>query len=480
MKIKILRKNVWEWLGMNREYLIISLFFLLVAGLLTLVKHFNFQTTGFDLGIFNQSLYLYAHGWMGPNTIRQVATLFGDHFEPVMLLLAPMYYVFRSYTLLIVQIVAVVVGGLGVYLLVKKETEDKYLAVGALLIFYLFYGLWDAIVFDYHNGVVGAMGWPWLFYAWSKKKWNWYYVFFVLMLFCKENISLMLLCLGGSIILFGKKEEKKHGWLTVVVSVFYFWLVIFVIIPHFNQGTYDHWASYAKYGATPVAALGYFLKHPWEILVLFFNDIQKVKTWLMLAVTGGIVLIGKPKYGVVLLPVVAQKFLSANDVYWGHRFHYSVEFAPIIALGVGLGLAQVQNKKWRYGLLVVFVVANLLVLNSIHFYDGRTIRDIFLARNYQIGFDRNDVWEAMKMIPAGAAVSAQNTLVSHLADRREIYLFPSIEDSEYIILNLSDTSFWPLTKEEVEEKLLEYEKNDSGWEKIFEKGGVVLFRKINS
>lgn len=476
----ILKDKVWKWFIGNREYWIISLIFLVVFALLTLVKHYNFQTAAFDLGIFNQSLYLYAHGVGGPNTIRQVATLFGDHFEPIMFLFCPIYYIFRSYSLLIIQILAVIFGGLGIYLLVKKETGDKYLSIGSLLIFYLFYGLYDAIVFDYHNGVVGVMLLPWLFYWWSTKNWVWFYVFLVLFLFCKENLALMSFCLGFSILVFGEKKEKKQGVVTMVLSAIYFLVVIYGIIPYFNQGKYDHWMSYTKYGATPVAGMGFFLTHPGELFMLFFNDIQKIKTWTMLLVTGGVLVVWKPKYSLVLLPVMAQKFLSVNNLYWGHTFHYSVEFAPIIAMGVGVFLAQIKNTKWKYGLVIFFVLANLLMLNLIHFYDGRTIRDIFSSQNYQVVFARKDVWEAMKLIPAGAAVSAQNTLVPHLADRRKIFLYPAVEDSEYMIFNLKDSNFWPTTKEEVERDVLKYEQSCSGWDKVFERGGVILFGKINN
>ncbi len=480
MKINILKKKVGNWLGENREYLIVSLIFLLVYGLLSVVKHFNFQTAAFDMGIFNQSLFLYAHGWLGPNTIRQVATLFGDHFEPIMLLISPLYYIFRSYTLLLVQIVAVIFGGTGVYLLVKKETNDKKLAVGSLLIFHLFYGVYDAIVFDYHNGVLGIMLIPWLFYFWARRRWGWYYLMLVSTLLCKENLALMLFCLGFSIWWWSDKRDKKHGLITAGLSVVYFLVVIYLIIPQFNEGKYDHWLSYAKYGATPVAGLIFFLTHPWELVKLFFDDIQKIKTWGMILMTGGILAFGKPKYSLILLPVLAQKFLSANPVYWGHIFHYSIEFSLVIAIGVGVFLGQVKKPIWKYGLMVFFVIMNVIVLNSVHFYDGRTIRNVFLPKNYQIGFDRNDVWGAMKMIPAGAAVSAQNTLVSHLADRRKIFLYPAVEDSEYIIFNLKDFSFWPTTKEDVERDVLKYEQSGSGWDKVFDKGGVVLFRKINN
>jgi uncharacterized membrane protein len=59
---------------------------------LSIVAHYFFRSNAFDLGIFNQAMYLYAHGEVGPNTVRGVTTLLQDHAEILLPLLSPLTY----------------------------------------------------------------------------------------------------------------------------------------------------------------------------------------------------------------------------------------------------------------------------------------------------------------------------------------------------------------------------------------------------
>ncbi len=188
-----------------RTYLpmvIIVAFFAMFYSLLSLVPHYNFRTFTYDLGIPNQTLYQYAHGESGPNTLRHVPHLLGDHLEITMFLFVPFYYLFGSYTLLVWQIAAVLFGGAGVYVLTKHHTNDTLLSVGAMTIFFLSFGVISAIIFDFHNNAIGIAFLPWMLWAWHKQKLRWHYLFLVLMILAKETFALIGLFWGISILLF--------------------------------------------------------------------------------------------------------------------------------------------------------------------------------------------------------------------------------------------------------------------------------------
>src|SRR5260221_373083 len=77
----------------------------LVYGLLAVLQHARFRTTGYDLGIFEQAIRGYAHlrapivPLKGPSV-----NILGDHFSPIIAVLAPVYRLVPSaYTLLIAQ-----------------------------------------------------------------------------------------------------------------------------------------------------------------------------------------------------------------------------------------------------------------------------------------------------------------------------------------------------------------------------------------
>ena len=98
-------------------YIYILLIFSFIFGLISLVNHYQFRTDALDLGMLNHALYNFAHFEQNLFTIDiagEEVNYFGDHFSPIMFLYIPFYYLFGSYTLLLIQIVAIAFGGYGI------------------------------------------------------------------------------------------------------------------------------------------------------------------------------------------------------------------------------------------------------------------------------------------------------------------------------------------------------------------------------
>lgn len=469
--LKLKLKQHWPFLAL-------STFFLVIYGLFSLVNHYNFNTSAYDLGIFNQALYHYSHFKIGPNTLRGVPILLADHFELILFLLSPLYWIFGSYALLIVQILAIHFGALGVYLLLRQLTKDQWLTLGGVTLFYLFYGVFDALSYDYHNNVVGIMFLPWLFYMFELRKFKGYYLFLALLLISKENMALIGAFLGLSILLFEKKELKKQGLITFLLSSLYFVAVLKFIIPTLNQGGYDHW-SYALLGEGPGEAIKTMVLHPLYTLGLLFNHPTKLKSWVLILGSGGLLALFKPKYAFLMLPIVAQKFFSTNPSYWGHSFQYSIEFAPILPVAATLALFKLKNPL-RYGLMVALIAANIFFLSLLHFHDGTQLKRLFSADYYRLEYDRQIINQAMQLIPPTASLSTQSSLVPHLANRDQIHLFPLGLDQEYILLNSKDSGIWPLQRmEELMEVKTQKIDSNPDYHLIYESNGVFLYKKEN-
>ena len=94
-------ENKWLW----------SIF--IISGLvfceISLVNHYLFRTTSLDLGLYNHSLYDYVHFKTASyiNAGVPFSNLLNDHFELYPILFAPFCYIFGSYTMLLVQIAAI-------------------------------------------------------------------------------------------------------------------------------------------------------------------------------------------------------------------------------------------------------------------------------------------------------------------------------------------------------------------------------------
>ena len=460
----------------NKDYITVLFVVLIFLGfyfLISVVPHINYSTNAFDLGIFNQTLFQYSNFELGPNTVRSVETLLADHLELIMFVFTPFYWIFGSFALLFLQIFFVLFGGVGVYLLVKKESCEKKLALLSLILFYVFFGTITALGFDYHNNVVGTMFIPWLFYFFSLRKFRYYYLFLFLFLITKENMALISAFLGFSILIFEDKKYKFHGFITLIVSVVYF-LMSLKIISYLAGGDYQHW-PYTELGEGPAEALKYVFFHPIETIKLLFNHAVKLKMWVLILASGGIFAIFKPKYFLLIVPVIAQKFFSYEEAFWGYTFHYSVELAPPIIIGAVIFIASLKNKLYRKGLCTLLVLMNLAIFLNIKFYNGESIFRVFQAEYYITSYEKTELKYAISLTENASSVSAQNTIVPHLKNK-EIYLFPEKKESDYIILNLNDDNYWPI--ESIEELNAEIELLilDDQYSTVYDSGGIYVFK----
>ncbi|MBD3299891.1 MAG: DUF2079 domain-containing protein [Candidatus Moranbacteria bacterium] len=460
----------------NKGLWLIVLFFLIIYSAFSLVNHYNFRTNAYDLGIFNQALYQYSHFESGPNTVRGVSNLLGDHFEPILILFSPFYYFFGSYTLLIVQVFLIILGGIGVFYLLELKDCGKFLAYGGVLIFFLFFGIYDALSFDYHNNVSGIMLLPWLLYFFYKRQFKLYFGLLFLFLLFKENLSLIAFFLGLMIIFFEDKKYKKIGFATVLISVIYFILIIFLVIPFFNSDhEYYYFSSYLD--AAENFSIFDLLILPLKVTASFFDDELKIRMWVLLMLSGGFLAVLNPRFLVLIFPVIVMKFYSKNHLYWGHIFHYSVEFAPLVSIYAILAIKKFFRLKHRKFLVILLICSNIVILARIRFFDSTKVVKIFSKSHYVLSYDRDVLIEAFQKIPKNASVSAQNSIVPHLEDRREVFLFPHNKEADYFIFNLGDNNIWPVVNPQEIEKFIELKVRSGEYKIIFEENSVFVLKK---
>ncbi|MBD79048.1 MAG: hypothetical protein CL840_09030 [Crocinitomicaceae bacterium] len=99
-----------------------SLYFtILVFGaiycLISLTNHYNFRTSALDLGLYTNALYDYVHFQWNDSSVFKMynENLLADHFDLYLILFSPLSLLFGTYTLLVVQIIALLIGGIGAY-----------------------------------------------------------------------------------------------------------------------------------------------------------------------------------------------------------------------------------------------------------------------------------------------------------------------------------------------------------------------------
>lgn len=462
----------------------------LMFSLISLVNHYCFRTYALDLGLYTNALYDYARfSWNDSSVFKETTeNLLADHFDLYLPLFSPLSYLFGTYTLLIVQIVFILIGATGIYRLIEHRFPDSGLKKYALAYFLVFFGIYSALAFDYHSNVVASMLVPWLFLAIDKRQLLKAALLTFAILIGKENLSLWMIFIGIGLCINYYKDPRLRYFLlgTILFSVVYFVVITGYVMPSLsNTGEYPHF-HYSKLGANAGEALRYILTHPIESLrLLFVNhtefsefDYVKTEMWIFLIVSGFLCLF-RPVYLLMLLPVIGQKLYHDNPAMWGINYQYSIEFAPIFAIGIFETIAGWKQKYFHIiaallSILLAFTCTLRSMYKSVVYVEKAQIR-VYQKQHYTREFPINEAYDLIRKLPPEAVVSAQTCFVPHLALRPSVYQFPIVKDASYILLSPKAVTY-PLSEEQFEAKVDQL-TGSSEWNTVVRDENFILLKR---
>lgn len=465
--------------------ILLSAVFVAIAMLISLVNHYCFRSYYFDTGGYSNALYNYVHF----NSDKFLFTT-GDHFDFLLVLFSPLSLVLGTYTLPIIQIVALTWGGFGVKKYLHAGNENSILPLYGQAYFYLFYGIYTALAFDYHSNVVAAALVPHLLWALKVKKWRQVSLWFVLILIAKENMSLWLcfILMGylGQILVQQKVDKqpfdkKSIGILSLMISIsgIYFWSVTRIFMPYFLHGISYTDQLYSVLGNHPAEMIAHIFTHPFDLFqTLFINhnhaehgDYVKMELHISLLISASFVLLLRPQYLLMLLPIFAQKLFHNRPEFWGVGYHYSIEFAPILAIAIFEGLEKCKKYPFIASKIPVFSILILAAtgINTIHVFDRTvayihrpSIRFYQVAHFTQTTFNIADAYKLMAQIPDTAAVSAQSCFTPHLSLRKHCFQYPDIPSYvSYVMICGETQESYPLSPQEWKKYAKMFRGNDT-------------------
>jgi uncharacterized membrane protein len=487
--MKVIFDNIEKEFKEYRFYIV--LLFTIVYCLISLVNHYNFRTYAFDLGIYNNSIYQYSHLNNNPHpyVYWHVTNFLGDHFALYTIIFSPLAYLFGSYTLLYLQIAAIIFGGIGVYKIVKLKYPNTFLPEISLFHFYTFYGIYSALAYDYHDNVVASMFIPWLILALLNNNIKKLIFYAILICVGKENMPLIVsfICIG-LIFLTNIKHQKIVLLLISVCSLIYMYIIVSYVMPSFLVSTQKighlRYTILGKDGSEIFHNLIY--KSRYLITALFNNvDLDKTvnfikeETYFCLFMAGGIGLLIRPEFLIMVIPILVQKMYNDDFGKWGINSHYSIEFAPIIILALYFSFEKI-NLKLKYGIAFLFAFlsfsttfAKLSYRRS--FWYSEENSNIFFEHHYYSRIDRMVFNEMCRAIPEDAKLSTASMFAPHLSFRKEIYAFPDTKKANYIFIAESNHDY-PLKGDLLHQEILKYQ-NSEDWELVKQLGNMYLFKR---
>jgi len=250
----------------------------LIFAVISLVNHYNFRTYALDLGMTTHALRELLHLREPVTTLltdSAPTSFFAAHFTLIPVLVAPLYWLFGSWTLLLVQLAAILLGGRGVWVFARgRETT----AADANLVLAYFYSLWaiySALSYDYHDNVVGAMTLPWLLHWFGQRRWGRVALAFTVLLISKENMALLAAAVAAGAAWQYRRQPQLVlvALLGAVAAVVYFEVVTKWVMPALDHEhrPFQQLVRYRHLGASLPAVAGQVLRHPhllWSSLLL--------------------------------------------------------------------------------------------------------------------------------------------------------------------------------------------------------------------
>lgn len=383
-------------------------------------QHTRFATNGFDLGIFDQNIWLLSRLQDPFITIRGL-TFLGHHMNAILLAFVPFYWLGAGpLFLLVVQVAAQASGAAAIFLLARDRLGARWPAValgGALLL----HPSYQFLAWEYFHPDTLAIA-PLLFAYWAarSRRWRWFTVAAVLAVASKEDIALAVIVLGLLIAVWG---DRRRGLIVSAAAASWFLVTTRLIIPLANGIGPFYSAYFSEFGSNGGEVVRTVLTNPGRVWRVATRGDQLDYYRMMLAPVAFLTLIGVPGM-LVGVPMLAVNVLSSFPYAYQIRFHYAAMVIAGVMLGTVEAVAYLGRTPGRRAFLVGLVMATSLASTvawgpsplSTKFRSG-----IWAHQSAEGAADRR---AAIDIVPDGASVSAGYHLVPHLSHRTKIYEWP--------------------------------------------------------
>jgi uncharacterized membrane protein len=475
---------------------------------LSLFRLLQLDPASWDLGIYTEYVKQYAH-LQAPIVDTRAAgfNLLGDHFQPIVALIAPFFRVFPSAaTLLVAQALLTASSVFGV----GQVARDK-LGAGAgraiALAYGFSWGLQEMIDFDFHEIAFAV---PLLAFSLSAlvrgrvKAAVWWALPLV---FVKEDQGFTVAAIGLYMILAGlrvknlsapaagtrrdpdREGRMKAGLFLLTWGFAWSFLAIAVIIPHFNPAHhYDYWSDggvLAPGGHLSVTGLARQFLRAWP---------DKLQTTVMLLLPTAFIALRSP-LALIAGPSLLLRFLSTNSSFWGTFWHYNATVMPILFVAAVAALGRIQAAMdsgepaglssrgsgrrgptrailagaRQYGVAMMVAIAVVLAFRF-------PVSNLWNAQTYRISPHIASADAAMAKVPDGATVQTTLDLLAPLAARTDTFWIGNSGNprTRYIVFDGQNSDYVPAITN-VPAFIAELYP-DHAYTQIFDSGDVYVFR----
>jgi uncharacterized membrane protein len=454
---------------------------------------------GFDIVVDTQPIWNTAHG-----RILEVSTYTWAHNDLgrdvilIEILLAPFYRLLGgNITMIFFQTAAIALGSVGVYVLARylMPTVRRSICVlfSLLYLSLLFIHSTNVSQFRSRNTIMWTFFFAWLAYRSGRTRLLW--VMFGIALLTRSDVALVIGMFG----VYGAIERRRWtvSWLPIAVGAAWFFIALYVIVPHFSQAGFIYEDHYQWLGGGVSGIVKSTLTRPWFVVRNVLTADRLRYTFDLLFPFAFLPLL-KPRILLIPLPIYLLNILSSFSKQHDVTSHYNaliVPFLMIVALeavadiAAGRGIIGSRVRPWIEGLVhrrawsppsaaAVSLVAVMLLFCLIQQETKSS-----WVQSYLLHHAPNPRAAAglslVRQVPADAPIAVTQKLAGKVPDRRYIYYFPG--DPLYQSPVLVDRANYIIGDEQLnddESAAIAHYRADPAWQVVDERGGFILLRRV--
>ena len=459
------------------------------------------RATGFDLGIFDQAIRAYAHFELPRSPIKNVHhefppgfSLLGDHFSPVLALLAPLYWVWDDPRVLILAQAALFAAGVPVVRSIARRcfagaapAVVRRAAGGAGLVYALGWPLLNASNTTFHEVAFAVPLTLLMLERGLAHRYAAAALWAVLLCTVKEDMGLVAGMFGLLLAVRAHRSGHRAGRTVGIVVMAAGPLISAVLIAWFLPamgGPSGYYWSYGRLGSDAGNALLNVLTEPWVVAQVAFSPFVKVALLAWVLGTLALLPLGSPTL-LLAAPLLAERVLSDNPNHWPVINHYDAFLWPVLLTAALETLARLHrsgaSRTVREGsarsrrLPLRLAVAAVVSSSAASVFLG--LWPLLDPDSWRPTADKRALAQAAELIPDGATVEADNNIAPRLTARTDVVLVDATpRGAEWVLLREQERAFPFASVDEQRQRVALLLTH--GYEETWRRDGIVLLHRV--
>ncbi len=413
--------------GLRISYGAAVLFFVTTT-LTSWARWANYEYRTFDLAFYVQGIWQFLHGRFDVSVLG--VPLLGNHVEPIVFLLSPFLLVVRHPLVFVaLQNAALALMGPVAFRIGRRLGLEVFPALLASVSLLICPAAGYIALHEFHPEALSALFILLMLESRLAGRLGRYWLCFVLVLACKENMAVLLAayCVVQIVLTRPRKWSELRSWYVWPLLIALVWLALSVgvIGPALNGGGVDYLTLYDRLGNSYPEILRNFLVRPQLAGTSLAHSLAHGSLfWGLLLCFGALPLL-RPRWLLISAPILLQHFLSWRESEWTIYFHYAAPILPLFWIAAVEAAARPAPEFWADRRVSLPVLATALLLTAS--VVGQAILGPFPQMSDELAAysgkrparERKDA--LLAVIPPAASVVAGLPYLSHLAMRERLY-----------------------------------------------------------